>query len=209
VSYIQLELFYGQSSQVQTISPLLGPTSGGTKVYFVGQNLNNHSACLFGDTEVIAQFVSSSMVVCTSPQVSLPDLVALSLVDIVTNITITLNIFEYYLTPTLYGIYPSEGPLSGNFEVKVFGSLFLNITNITCSFGNNTVNALYFSDTIVTCVVPASSSAGSVLVKVSLNGQQPSVGDVYLTYSKSLEKVEEIVDKPLGSHKSGEMKIVD
>jgi hypothetical protein len=79
--------------------------------------------------------------------------------------------------PQIDSLDPFEGPLKGNTEVTVTGSLFFQgVDGTACSFGSQVVPANVISSTSLTCISPPASSLGikkggtSVDLKILWNG---------------------------------------
>jgi hypothetical protein len=71
---------------------------------------------------------------------------------------------------TVTSVSPSTGPSTGGTVVRVRGSGFLNVAELSCSFGATIVPAKWQSSIFVQCVSPSKSPGTQLTVKVSNNG---------------------------------------
>ena len=88
--------------------------------------------------------------------------------------------------PTVRGLSPATGPVTGTTTVIITGTNFIPISGsqVAVSFGGKTVAGQVLSATSITCVAPSSAVAGPVDVVVTALGGQSAVtpGDKY-TYT--------------------------
>jgi alpha-tubulin suppressor-like RCC1 family protein len=159
-------LAYGEPLPVVTgISPVSGPTSGGTTVTISGGNLAGATAVTFGSTEASSFTIeSASTITATAPAGS-------GTVDVRvttpagTSAARSTDRFTYQLPPTITKVTPALGPVAGGTLVTITGSEFTAASSV--SFGA-TPAASYkvLSATSITAVAPE-ESAGIVDVRVT------------------------------------------
>ena len=165
---------YVPAPTISASTPPRGPVGGGTVVTVMGTNLTGATVD-FGAmpaTHVTINGTGTALV-ATSPAE------AAGTVDITattaggTSATSTADRFSYVGIPTITGVLPSAGPLSGGTEVTVTGT---NLTGSTVNFGNAaslggvTVNG---AGTSLTATSP--SGTGTVDVEATTAGGTSSV----------------------------------
>jgi hypothetical protein len=154
---------------VEAISPVNGPTAGGTQVVITGANLNGATAVRFGGANADGYTVdSSTRITATSPAAPV------GMVDITvttaggTSNTGSADQFTYVAPPTVSGVAPAIGPPTGGTSVTITGA---NLTAATAvRFGANAAAVFTVdSDTRIFATSPA-GSAGTVDITVTTAG---------------------------------------
>lgn len=162
------------------VLPDNGPVGGGTIISVVGNDLTASQRygtwCRFhhgphGATiSVEAMFVSSSLVLCTTP--SLPDgnaavssALSLQMGGRYTDDSLS---FHFLVTITINSAHPMVGPTAGGTTIIVDGAHFT--TGSYCRFNTRVVPAQYVGRSRLRCVTP-SHPAGYVHVSISSNDQ--------------------------------------
>ena len=163
----------GMERSMVSLTPSRGPVEGGSMVMIaVSGGLISGEAtvtCLFGGSRVAGQVQKGRGVECVSPGFKGADKVEVE-VDGVTGVTGRLD-FEYYFAPVVSRLAPSRGALSGGTMVTLHGSGFCT-EGVRCRFGNSIAGegkGRYLSSSMVTCMAPGVTEAGSVMVEVSIN----------------------------------------
>ncbi len=176
---------------ITAISPASGPISGGTSVVITGTNLTGATAVTFGATPATGFTVNSAtQITATAPAG------AAGTVDVTvttaggTSAISVADRYTYVATPTVTGLLPSSGPISGGTSVVITGTNLTGATAVT--FGATpatgfTVN----SATQITATAPA-GAAGTVDVTVTAAGGTSaiSVADRY-TYLLATTRYEQ------------------
>jgi len=105
--------------------------------------------------------------------------------------------YYYYPQPQIYNLVPNRGPLDGGNEVRIEGfdldpfndmPRVDNHADVFVRFGeSNLVKGTVISDTIISCVAPASLDVSTVLVDITLNNADEDLNagdwtDDYLPY---------------------------
>jgi len=156
---------------VSGVSPLAGPTGGGTVVTISGTNFASGATVAFGTATATNVVVSSSTSIsATSPAASL------GTVDIVVTLpvagsstTSTADQFAYEAPPTVSATSPNAGPVSGGTAVTITGTNF--VAGSSVSFGGVASTAVTVtSATSITATNPPMSSASVVDVAVTTPG---------------------------------------
>lgn len=153
--------------------------SGGTAVTLRGENYmpfdwhldinnKNDTFCHWGPLgKTPAEVISSTEAVCLSPVNTLhADWVPVNLTLNNQNYTDEFMKFYYFNPPKIMEAEPLLGPVSGGTEVNLWGTKFERGKNITCTFGNQAVNATYISKSHLICVAPQVESPGDVMLTV-------------------------------------------
>eukprot|EP00814_Leptocylindrus_danicus_P016055 CAMPEP_0116049566 /NCGR_PEP_ID=MMETSP0321-20121206/30235_1 /TAXON_ID=163516 /ORGANISM="Leptocylindrus danicus var. danicus, Strain B650" /LENGTH=663 /DNA_ID=CAMNT_0003532005 /DNA_START=372 /DNA_END=2360 /DNA_ORIENTATION=+ len=170
---------YVDDAALLSVSPVSGPTSGGSAVTLTGTNFvgSDTPLCRFGDVTVAGLLLSLSEIECVTPPMSNRGIssstnsVHVSASTNGVDFTTDSVSFGYYEEITVSSVLPSRGVMSAETVVIIVGTNFLPSDNLRCRFGVFTTEADFVSSTEVTCSVPPSSEGSSdVTVGVSNNG---------------------------------------
>ena len=151
---------------ITNISAIVGPVIGGTRITITGTNLTNVAAVEFGTTPATSIISdSASQIVVVSPAVPSPGGVPV--------VVITSNgqasspeSFSYVSSPTVSGVSPVKGPVTGGEWVTITGTSFTGVAPST--FG--AVPAMSFmveSSTTLMAESTAATGTGAVDVTVT------------------------------------------
>jgi hypothetical protein len=91
--------------------------------------------------------------------------------------------FQYFKVPKYFSILPTIGAIDGGTRVVVYGQDFVATPTAQCKFGVFLTPAIFVSSSIYNCIAPAVIQAGSVLVYVSVNGQDFLTDSYPFSYS--------------------------
>ena len=175
---------YLPAPEVLALEPASGPVGGGTLVTVTGAGFVREApapGCLFGaGTELVpARVLSGSTLLCLAP----PSLSRTS--EAVVKVAVTMNgqdlsapaggaTFEYRQAPSVYGVFPSEGPLSGGTAVTVTGANFHHGLGLWCRFGGVAVKAFRppglgngKESTKLVCRAPPRDESGPLVIEVT------------------------------------------
>ena len=194
-SLSNVTFMYHEPALIHSLSPLFGPSSGGTLVNVTmeipSSLLNNSNVlCRFNKTIVTGEILSSACVQCKSPAVEAYG--GMSIIEI------SLNgggdwtcdglkfVFLRKQRNALVSLVPNHGPLSGGTKVRVeglagyptnynyWGGPLLD-GNVLCKFGGNVIPAISMATdgTFVICkappAFPSTHDGGSISVEVELS----------------------------------------
>lgn len=199
---------YAAAPRVFSIVPSHGPLQGGTEVVLRGVNFANSSAlhCRFSaaDTSAVrltaATYLNSTHATCIAPSGLEKGDVTLELAthhhrqsqtveETVSSAITSLGVpFTYDETPVFASVFPSMGPVVGNFSVRVTGGPFKRTHELRCKFGDGVeaaatvVAAQWISFDELECWAPPAKQAGVVALRVSLNAQDYFDTRVAFTY---------------------------
>jgi hypothetical protein len=161
VSFFTLDaqFAYIEPLAIGSIAPQAGPSSGGTEVVISGGNFvfSKDLKCRFGETEVLAVFVSAQAIICVTPS-SLEESVAVSVANNGVDFMKWDDAFSIVAAPSITSVVPSKGSIVGGTVVTLSGSGFTDTPSNKCIFGSESVVATYISSATLTCTSPPSST---------------------------------------------------
>src|SRR6185437_5148087 len=159
---------YGNLPTVTGMTPITGPSAGGTPVTIIGTGFTGATSVSFGGTPVVPTVVSDTQIT-----VSTPTHAAGTFPVVVTTPAgaSTSNAFSSFTftgsatgAPVVTAISPTTGPVGGGTLVTVTGTGFTGATSV--NFGGTTAVPTVVSDTSLTVTSPA-HAAGTVDVLVT------------------------------------------
>jgi hypothetical protein len=162
---------------VSSISPLQGPSYGGTTITIHGSTFEESAdiSCLFDLVQVSATYLSANVVECVSPSYAV-GVVNLQVVQDGVRArdadTFQLEIFHYEYVPSavVYSISPSVGSSSGGMVVQVTGEGFTSLASLStssCLIGTSVSQLYVINDTTSVCSTPPSFPGLSTLRIIS------------------------------------------
>ena len=182
---------YIESLIVEKVSPLTGPTSGGTVLTFTGSGVSQHVVCRFdGFEEQKAVVLSTTSFQCTSP----PSPLGLITIQVANNADSFVSFpqkFNYVNDVILTSIQPSSGVLGQKTAIIVTGIGFSDTGDIQCRFDDQVGPGVWIGVDSIECQTPIVDDSGTVAVYVSLNGQDWSTNTVVFHFidELSMEKL--------------------
>lgn len=166
---------------LSSISPLLGPSSGGTTLTLTGANFVAGAAVSIGGAACTVTAESSTSITCTTGAGT-----AGAQVVTITNPdgqSDTYASLTYLNAPTLASISPVGGPLSGGTSVTITGTDFF--TGATVTFNGTTCSGTtVVNSTTITCTTPAGLAGAATVVVTNVDGQNVSSSTLY-TYANA------------------------
>lgn len=170
--------------QIDYVSPKSGPSDGSSKgivIYGSGFIPNDGAVCVIENKDVKPTSITWNKVICPLPKSSLGS-------TYYGNVPLEVSVngidfqkyprgFQYYEQPTVSGIKPTSGPVSGGALISVYGGPFVSnfeAANVTCSIGDFISSAKVVDENTIQCISPVMERPknGTMLnVRVSLNGQ--------------------------------------
>ncbi len=160
-----------QPSTITSVTPNTGPTTGGTAVVIHGTNLNYVNQLFFGATPVTGYaIVSATEIDATSPQNLNAGPVDVT-VRGATGVSATSanDVFTYVFSgspPTITGVSPTSGPVTGGTAVTLTGTGFNSVTSF--KFGSVSGTEIDSrTDTQMTLRSPAGGAPGVVDITVA------------------------------------------
>ena len=186
-SGINTQYTYYDTPIIHFIEPACGPATGYTQITVFGENFpvgySNNVKCLFnGEIQTDVTIMNYNELKCDSPPLpTKPGSEEYSIFEY--NLTILVNeddeagpgqTFYYYKSPVISSISPIMGGVEGDTTVKISGSGFdqPGACNITARFSTYHARPILVEDNFMIVKSPEANYTGSVVVQVSLNGQQ-------------------------------------
>ena len=179
---------------IAALVPVLGPTSGGSRVTLTGSDLDGGTGaavqCRFGDGTAADSMVwavtsSATQVVCVSPPLALGTYAVSLSVNERYSWSLSTADFRAYATPLVAALEPPLGAVSGGTSVTVTGHNFIVDPLVSCLFGTDLkVTGSVESDTRMVCISPVVTDAdvGHVQLQVAMNGEDFTSNDVAFRY---------------------------
>ncbi len=162
---------YVSAPTVTAVSPIAGPTAGGTTVTITGTGFAaapGTGAVKFGATNANYTINSNTQITATSPANAAGTYDVTVATPGGTSATSAADQFTYIPAPTITSISPTAGPTGGGTSVTITGTNFTGLTAVT--FGGTAASGFTFVNaTTITATSPA-GSAGTVDIRVTTGG---------------------------------------
>ncbi|MCE3012470.1 MAG: IPT/TIG domain-containing protein, partial [Proteobacteria bacterium] len=157
---------YLQGANVTSVSPVFGPTTGGTTVTITGTNLTAGSVVRIGGTLCSAPiFQADELQITCTTSARAPELnLSLTILDLNGDTTTYPLAFSYVSGPTIASVTPSSGRVEGfptNPTITIAGFAFSPGATVTID-GNSCPTTSVATSSIV-CQPPAGSPGGKVV----------------------------------------------
>jgi hypothetical protein len=160
---------------VSGLSPPRGGTGGGTVVAVEGSGFLAYASsatCAFGDAPAASvEVVSATLLRCVAPAHAEGSVAVRvgaagdAAVGAASDAT-----YGFVAEPAAISAHPGSGARSGGEPITVYGSNFVDASELSCRFGGSALSdARWVSATELVCASPA--GAGTVSVEVTVNGQ--------------------------------------
>jgi hypothetical protein len=169
---------------ITNLTPTTGPWNGGTSVTIQGINFGSSPSVTFNGVagQVTSVNSTGTQIVVTTPPQSSPG--AVNAAVVVTTAGGNSDggpSFQYQPppAPTVTGLSPTSGPVTGTTTVVITGTNFIPPTGgqVSVSFGGRAANVVTVSPTSIICTAPAGASAAQVDVLVTAIGGQSAVAN--------------------------------
>ena len=183
---------YIAAPTMSSVSPSIGPVTGGTAVTITGTNFAAGATVMFGSvaaTNVVV--VNSTTITATTPAASAG----------VVPVTVTVggqsggltNGYTYVVKPTVSSVSPNSGSVAGGTAVTITGTNFA--AGATVTFGTAVAsNIVVVNSTTITATTPA-DSAGVVTVTVTVGGQSGSLASAFTYIGQRRHRVARIAEQ--------------
>ena len=163
---------------VDSMEPLVGWDAGGTAVTMIGSGFTRDEIiCRFGNEHVASIEITSSSVVCMSPQHPVGN-VSVGLSANKVDFVQVGTQFSYKASAEVLSVVPTAGSENGGATVTVTGSGFAGMGDAQCSFGGSVTETSVLSSTSATCKTPAHSAGVVFLGLIDLGAGMASSGTV-------------------------------
>ena len=158
---------YHAAPTISSMSPVVGPTTGGTTITIYGANLSSTSAITIGVLPVASfSVVSASQVTAITPA-GLEGGAQLILTTPGGPVAAP-GVFTYFTPPVVSSVSPSAGPVAGGTVIAITGTSLIGATSVTVG-GAPVTSFSVVSSSSISAVTPA-GSAGSKTVTVTTPG---------------------------------------
>ena len=166
---------------VTGVSPVSGPTAGGTVVTVTGTNFTGTPTVTFGGTACSSVNRNSATSLTCTTNARVAGAVTVVVTNPDTQSASKANAYTYLNpAPTVTGVSPTSGPAAGGTNVTVTGTGFTGTP--TVSFGGSACNSVNrTSSTSLTCTTTA-HAAGAVTVTVTNADTQQGSKSTAFTY---------------------------
>jgi LPXTG-site transpeptidase (sortase) family protein len=153
------------SPTITGLTPIAGPTAGGTSVTITGTDLTGFTSVTFGGSSATCPGPNTATsLVCTTPAH------AAGLVDVAVTTpggtATATGAYTFVPPPTITGVSPSAGPTAGGTSVTITGTNLTGATAVTFGGTAATLASCTIAATSITCPTPA-HAAGLVDVAVT------------------------------------------
>ncbi len=173
LSTISSQLSYVDKPTLTSMSPISGPSHGGTRVDFMGSNFTGTSEVSFGG-QLSQNFVVVSdtlITAITPPGIGIVDAIIINVAGFN-----SLSSFNYIIPPLISSISPQQGPIRGGNTVTLSGISLLTTTNVYC--GNNPAIFVINNDNQIIITMPA----GNGMINIYLTNSVAKTNTITYTY---------------------------
>ncbi|CAM9134190.1 unnamed protein product, partial [Discosporangium mesarthrocarpum] len=180
---------YIEPVTIKSLHPRLGGSMGGVDIYLYGDGFVNSSslACMFsGVGVVLAQYLSDTEIVCTSPSSLINGPVIVEVTVNGVDFTADGSLFTFSDTSLVLSASPRSGPSTGGTVVLVTGINFVSSHDVECSFGSVVSLGQWLTPGLIKCVSPAGQPSSSVPLIITPKGGSPSYGQPFSYYSSPI-----------------------
>ena len=145
---------YDEPIKLSKIFPEKFPSSGNVSVVIYGGpfTYSNLLRCRFGNLIVNAEFITENQILCIAPSHA-PGLIPIGISQNGQQYTNSKSVYEYYQDIVLNHIFPTTG-VAGSI-INIYGSGFVNSSNLFCRFGAREVLAIFVSHDHLVCENPS------------------------------------------------------
>jgi len=162
---------------ISSISPSIGPASGGTSVTITGSNLSGATSVTFGGTPGTITSNTATSIVVTTPAHA-PGAVTVTVTTAGGSATFS-GAFTYTTpAPVVTSVTPGKGPTSGGTNVTITGSNFQLGAAVLFGNLNGTVTAV--TPTSITVTTPAHSGGPVDVIVRNPDGQTGAVNNGFI-----------------------------
>lgn len=176
--------YYVVPTKVTALSPANGLQFGGTTITVDGSGFIHDSGlrCMFGGADVAAKYQSERQVTCVTPVAKENRAVTVTVTGDGNGSVAESKNFVYAENAHVSSVHPSRGPVSGGTSIRVDGYNFVDVQELRCMFGSQTVPARWVSPTKLRCVTPEASKAELVTFTISVQGVEGVSGAITFLY---------------------------
>jgi len=167
---------------VTSVTPAVGPASGGTVVSIIGTNFTATSTVAFGGTPATnVTFKSATWITANSPVHAVGTIHVTVTNAVGTSATSSADQFTYQAPPTVTAISPTHGPVEGGTSVTITGTNFNGATVVM--FGTNAASFTVNGPTQITATSPVGIGIVHVTVTTPSGTSPATLADMYSYYT--------------------------
>ena len=159
---------YFSAPTVTSVTPNIGPESGGTAISITGSNLTGATSVTIGGVPAINMVVVSAVKITALTPPGATGKVAIAVVTPGGTGQLAAGFQYNSFLPTITGVSPSTGPTSGGTQITVTGTNLmgatLTINNVDAPIVDNS------SDTSITATTPAGAAGAKTIVATTSSG---------------------------------------
>lgn len=185
---VDAQMVVGYPPVVTSVAPNSGPTSGGTPVTITGTGFTGATQVIFGTSPQQPQFTvqSDTQITLTTPMGNQGPVDVQVVTPEGTSATSPADQFNYQgtvdVTPQVYSVTPSSGPMAGGTSVTIGGNNLMNVGQVHFG-GTQATSFTVLSNQEITAVSPPAAQGGQVTVQVnSPNGSSMMSPGSQFTY---------------------------
>ena len=175
---------YFSAPTVTTVTPNIGPESGGTAITIAGSNFIGATSVTIGGVPAINMVVVSAVKITALTPPGSTGRVAVAVVTPGGTGQLASGFQYNSFLPTITGVSPSTGPTSGGTQITVTGTNLmgatLTINNVDATIVDNS------SDTSITAITPAGAAGAKTIVATTSSGM--STQAITFTYFSATVK---------------------
>ena len=169
---------YQAAPSITSISPTLGPTTGGTTVTITGTGFTGATSVDFGSV------AATSFSVVSDTQVSAISPPGTGSVDVTvttpngTSATSQADKFTYQAAPSITSISPTSGPTTGGTTVTITGTGFTGATSV--AFGSVAASSFsVVSDTQISAISPPGTGTVAITVTTTIGTSLAGIAEQF------------------------------
>lgn len=149
---------------ISTVTPSVGPTTGGTLVTVNGTGFSSNTAVLLGTASCAVQTINTAgtTLTCTSSPAA-AGIVSATVTNPDGQTYSKSNAFSYGVPPTIVSVSPNTGLVQGGTAITISGSGFVSGVNVKLGTSNCN-NTVLNSSTSISCTTPSGTGSVDVLV---------------------------------------------
>ncbi|WP_339295021.1 IPT/TIG domain-containing protein [Paenibacillus sp. FSL W7-1279] len=179
-----------------SVSPKVGPVSGGTALKIYGTNFKSDSKVFFADREIAVSYISGTELRTTTPGWATAESVDIRVLNSDGQSAVLTGGFTYEVpppppAPTIASVTPNSGPQAGGTLLTIKGSNFNSETLV--KIGGVTVSGTLMSTSEIRFKTPQWETPATVDISVSGPDGEPSILANAFTFMAPPEKPNPIV----------------
>jgi hypothetical protein len=183
VAYLVLAAGFVPTPRVTSVSPIIGPASGGTALVIIGTGFTAATGVQLGGTDAATFTVNGDTSISAVTPATSPGIVDVTVLSAGgTSATGPSDQFTFVGAPSVSRLDPNSGPVSGGTAVTITGTNFTHATAV--NFGDMPAGFTVNDYSSITAVSPFGEAVDTVDVRVvSIGGTSPIVAADQFAYT--------------------------